>query len=238
MPSKLKRHDYLHTMDIQTWVARSVIEKRKANAPKIMLENKTARDSVTSPLSREVISHQQSVAQSLTSDIAKKDLAVKSFKNAVNFSLLFLTFPDLLIVSELPTSENKTITAEQLKLVVSLRLALGYPKSDLLQSTVMVWPLIENDKIDQGERAAIEAVGAQLKKQMEKVRSQHVVIMGATAGRYVLGKPIIFEDTRGQLIADEKICAVVTHSVNELLKIPLLKSSAWQDLQAIRRISK
>jgi uracil-DNA glycosylase family 4 len=103
---------------------------------------------------------------------------------------------------------------------------------------MMNWPLVENNKIDQGAVAAFEAVQAQLKKQMEKYQPKYVVLMGAAACQYVLGLTQSFDELRGQLIANETLCAVITYGVNELLKVPSLKLSAWQDLQVIRKVSK
>ena len=84
---------------------------------------------------------------------------------------------------------------------------------------------IDNNKIDQSEEAAFEAVQAQLKKQMEKYQPPFLVLMGVAAVRHVLGLSTSFDEVRGQLIANESFCAAVTYSVNELLKVPSLKSA-------------
>jgi uracil-DNA glycosylase family 4 len=141
----------------------------------------------------------------------------------------------LLIISELPLHEHNAITQPQLRLLKSIRLSLGYLVSEPAQTLIMNWPLVDNNKIDQSEEAAFEAVQAQLKKQMEKYQPPYLVLMGVAAVRHVLGLSTSFDEVRGQLIANESLCAAVTYSVNELLKVPSLKSSTWKDLQAIRR---
>ena len=159
-------------------------------------------------------------------------------QSIIRFNLAFLAFGDLLIISELPLQDHKTITYPQLRLLKSIRLSLGYSAAEPTQTLMMNWPLVENNKIDQGAVAAFEAVQAQLKKQMEKYQPKYVVLMGAAACQYVLGLTQSFDELCGQLIANETLCAVITYGVNELLKVPSLKLSAWQDLQVIRKVSK
>lgn len=231
--SKLKCDMYLHSMGIQPWSVRSPIQKRQAVIP--TKNNPEAGQLLAKEIASSKISSQPTKA---TVEQKPSVLSMIATSEMVRFNLLFFVFSDLLIVSDLPLNERKGLSSEQSKLLQSIRLSLGYPSSQSLQSVVMVWPLIENNKIDQGEAAASEAVKAQLKKQMDKYKPKYVVLMGAAACRYVLGSDVSFDERRGQLIANEQLCAVVTYGVNELLKVPTLKSAAWQDLQVVRQLSK
>lgn len=230
----LKSDLYLHSMGIQAWSVRPPIEKRKslmasssqvANTPSIKKVADVKKQLPVAPTKTTTTPTPPLLQTAVVSDV-------------VRFNLIFFVFADLLIISELPLHDQRCITPEQERLLRSIRLSLGYTSSEPLQSVKMIWPLIESGKIDQGEAAAKEAVNAQVKKQMDLYRPKYVVLMGNAACRYVLGSDMSFDGLRGQLIVNEQMCAVVTYGINELLRVPTLKSAAWQDLQVVRPLSK
>ena len=148
-------------MGIQPWSERLPIQK---NTGKVIEVDKST------PLQRtniEITSAQKlPLKESVTQKNKIQTLSEK--EDQCRFNLSFLAFNDLLIISELPLHEHKAMTPLQLRLLKSMRLSIGYPVGEPLQALVMNWPLVENNKIDQGEDAAVEAVQAQLKKQIEK----------------------------------------------------------------------
>jgi hypothetical protein len=229
--SKQQREYYLHSMGIQPWSARLAIQKN-THSPAALDKSKIMPRADMKAL------------QPIKASINSKPLAQQIIQplpqtgNLARFNLAFLVYSDLLMISELPLHEHKIITPPQLRLLKSVRLSLGYSASEPAQTFIMNWPLVENNKIDQGEDAAFVAVQAQLKKQMEKYKPKYLALFGSAACRYILGLTTSFDDVRGKLIANETLCAAITYSVNELLKVPSLKSSAWHDLQDVRKTSK
>lgn len=226
--SSKQRESYLHSMGIQSWSERLPIQKNVSSV--IGLEKKIQHQKIDIKITPP---QKLSTLESATKKNEAQVLLQAS--DACRFNLAFLAFSDLLIISELPLHEHNAITPPQLRLLKSIRLSLGYPPIDPTQMLVMNWPMVENNKIDQSEEAAFEAVQAQLKKQMEKHQPTYLILMGVAAVRHVLGLSKSFDEVRGQLIANEFLRAAVTYSVNEILKVPSLKSSVWKDLQAIRR---
>jgi DNA polymerase III psi subunit len=230
-PSAQKRNAYLHALGIQSWSLRAPIGKKQ------LIKNTAA---TAAPPIRPKETEMPSIKNKAAADgmlSTPASAPAKTVADTARFNLLFLVFADLLIISELPL-QQRTLTSEQLRLLKAMRLSLGYVPAEPSQSIMMAWPLTTNSKIDQGEAAAYQAVQAQLKKQLEKYQCRYVVLMGVAACRYVLDADTSFDSVRGQLIANEQICAAVTYSVNELLKIPALKSVAWRDLQVVRQPSK
>lgn len=227
--SRRKRDYYLHSLGIQPWSVRLPIQKRTYDAEKL---NKTVAHQQTDhkikPPARLLVEKPRPQKN--------EEQELLKTQDVMRFNLAFLMFSDLLIISELPLHDHNTVTSAQLRLVKSIRLSLGYPANEPEQVLMMNWPLVENNKINHSEEAAFEAVQAQLKKQMEKYQPRYLLIMGATACHYVLRLNKTFEELRGQLVANEFSCATVTYSITELLKVSSLKSSAWKDLQVIRRL--
>ncbi len=145
-----------------------------------------------------------------------------------------------LAITEMPYTGLNQFSRYHLRLLQDIARALQLP-APRQQFREFTWPLSKGavqggllSLISQNDRAAAEAVGAFLQNQFGLSRQHVILLFGQAAARFVIdsGKP--FDTLRGVqsgLFDNQQVA--VTYSLNELMKIPALKASAWIDLQPL-----
>ncbi|MCX4028055.1 hypothetical protein H0A36_25075 [Endozoicomonas sp. SM1973] len=140
----------------------------------------------------------------------------------------------VMLVTELPYSGVNELSALHYSLVNNLLTALNI-KSIVNEAKSFKWPFTFQQFVDQSEPVASAAVKAYLEGQLGFSSKKLVILMGATAVKYGLSLDKDFESVRGLKQQGEQWLAV-THSLNEILRLPQYKKEAWKDLAAITKI--
>ncbi|MDE1463087.1 hypothetical protein [Spartinivicinus poritis] len=140
----------------------------------------------------------------------------------------------VMLVTELPYSGVNELSVLHYSLVNNLLAALNI-KSTANEAKSFKWPFTFQQFVDQSEPVASAAVKAYLEGQLGFSSKKLVILMGAMAVKYGLGLDKDFESVRGVSQQSEQWLAV-THSLNEILRLPQYKKEAWKDLSAITKI--
>ncbi len=150
---------------------------------------------------------------------------------------------DCLVIAEMPHSGLDQFTRFHQRLLNNILLALNItPDQASVTSGEFVWPLAQRRgllaQINQDDLSAAEAVCAFLSNQYGFARRKTVLMLGQAAARFVIDPEKKFEDLRGiQLGTSAGQHYAVTHSLNELMKLPQHKQEAWQDLAPLLQIN-
>jgi hypothetical protein len=137
------------------------------------------------------------------------------------FSLVAINCGDWLWLEEQESAES---LPEQLMLVQSMAQALGIYAGDTgarASATQFDWPIHNNRQLDQGEEAARSSVAGFIQRKLEQLRCQGLVLLGA--------------ECEGRLALDQLDSPRVVRTVStaQMLRNPLLKRRAWQDLYRV-----
>lgn len=113
---------------------------------------------------------------------------------------------------------------DQLMLVQSMAQALGMITTDVAtraSSAQFDWPIHNNRQLDQGQEAARSSVAGFIQRKLEQQRCHGLVLLGA--------------ECEGRLALKQLDCAQVIRTVStaQMLRNPLLKRQAWQDLHPL-----
>jgi hypothetical protein len=150
-------------------------------------------------------------------------------KKAVpHFSLSIISGNNILIVDEsLPGHVNPE---DYLLLLHNMLFALGVGKQQLSIDTFN-WPVSKNSQVDQSETAARQAIDAFLAKKSEQLKSQYLIVMGASAANFVTNKVLV----AGVLTRHDYLDIELIHtsSASPMLSDALLKRKVWQDLKPL-----
>ena len=146
---------------------------------------------------------------------------------------------DNLVIAEMPYTGLTQLTRFHKRLLRDILKAVNMPIPNQ-PAKEFVWPMEAANRhlgllghINQDDNAAFDAVGAFLRNQFGFPHRKKVILLGQAAARFVIDPAQSFEKLRGiQQAADQPLFAV-TYSLNELMKIPQLKSEAWQDLKPL-----
>ncbi|MGI9283296.1 MAG: hypothetical protein ACR2PX_27200 [Endozoicomonas sp.] len=143
-----------------------------------------------------------------------------------------------LVVAEMPHSGLNQFSRFHQRLLNDILRAIKMPaENDTLPFSEFVWPLGNiglMEHLSQDDSAAADAVCAYLSNQFGLARRKVVLLFGQAAARFVIDPSRPFSDLKGiqkGLHSDQHF--VVTHGLNELMKLPTLKSEAWQDISPI-----
>ena len=131
------------------------------------------------------------------------------------FSITAFTTGNWLWLEELP--QQQALLRDQVQLVQGMARALGWGnhKADISQ---FKWPIHNNSQLDLGEDAARASLGGFVRRKLEQSESHGIVLLGASCQRWL---PV--DDIEAKEL-------VTTVSTAEMLRDPLLKKRAWQDL--------
>lgn len=143
-----------------------------------------------------------------------------------------------LVVAEMPHSGLNQFSRFHQRLLSDILRAIQLPpESEALPFSEFVWPLGNiglMEHLSQDDSAAADAVCAYLSNQFGLARRKVVLLLGQAAARFVIDPNRTFSDLRGLqkgLHSDQHF--IVTHGLNELMKLPTLKSEAWRDIYPI-----
>ncbi|WP_263322113.1 hypothetical protein [Endozoicomonas sp. Mp262] len=146
---------------------------------------------------------------------------------------------DNLVVAEMPYTGMSQFTRFHHRLLKDLLKALGMTLPVHNTAQEFTWPLQTRlphqgllGQIHQDDGTAADAVKAFLNNQFGLNRQHTVLLLGQAAARFVIDPNRSFEELKGfheQQPGQPKM--IVSHSLNELMKIPGLKPETWQDLK-------
>ncbi len=169
---------------------------------------------------------------------------VKQLSGSVSkFRLIILPVSDeCLIVAEMPHSGLNQFSRYHQRLLKDILRALKLSSNNTSPFREFVWPMSENrgllSQLNQDDYAAADAVCAYLSNQYGLSRRKFVLLLGQSAARFVLDPEKSFEQLRGiQQGTHTNQWFAVTHGLNELMKQPILKREAWQDLSPLLPIT-
>ncbi|MGI0117082.1 hypothetical protein [Zooshikella sp. RANM57] len=146
------------------------------------------------------------------------------------FRLAICTCEDALIITDLPYSSREGFTQNHQNLLMNMLSALNWSPS-LQNINIFSWPFTHQQMIDQHQQIALDALSRYLVCHYQFSDCSNVLLLGRDAAEYTLNKNKPFEQLRGlQKSSNGKQRIVVTHSVDELLKIPQYKRETWADL--------
>ncbi len=121
-------------------------------------------------------------------------------------------------------------TADYLCLMQNIVFALGLGVQRLYIER-FDWPMVRNIKVDQGESAARQTLQAFVMRQREQLAADTVLVMGASAHRYLLGDDVAAEQMLSvDFPAGEYL---ITISAQDLLQQPQKKAHLWAQLQVL-----
>ncbi|WP_257254734.1 MULTISPECIES: hypothetical protein [unclassified Endozoicomonas] len=143
-----------------------------------------------------------------------------------------------LVVAEMPHSGLNQFSRFHQRLLSDILRAIQLPaESETLPFSDFVWPLGNiglMEHLSQNDSAAADAVCAYLSNQFGLARRKVVLLFGQAAARFVIDPNRPFSELRGlQKGLHSHQHFIVTHGLNELMKLPALKSEAWQDISPI-----
>ena len=179
------------------------------------------------------------VSQKVTS---KKPEPKKSKGPVSQFRLVTLSpTEDCLVIAEMPHTGLNQFTRFHQRLLDDMLRALNLSNRQAPQQPGMsefVWPMGNQGlmgQISQDDNAAADAVCAYLSNQFGLARRKVVLLLGRAAARFVIDPDRPFDQLRGiqtGLHAEQWFAA--SFSLNELMKVPALKSETWKDLSPLR----
>lgn len=180
----------------------------------------------------------QPVAELLSAATKAVQQAGAGPESTPHFALSIIRGGNVLLIDEGLTGQ--TDPTQYLQLLQNMLQALG-AKPQALSIDAFVWPMIKHSAIDQTEQAARQTLEAFLAKQIEQLSTRYIVLMGATASRYVVDDtPAQGEFIAHQFSAYPQLSAqlICTQSAALMLTDPQLKRQLWSDLQPLHRVLK
>lgn len=228
------RKQYLRAMGIQVWTPR--IDLPGAKQPPVTADTVVERDSQPSPVTEEAIS--PAVQPDERPSAKTQTQQEKTSRNNPEFRLVSLLYPgQCMVVSDVSLHSQPQLSDQQSQLLSALLHSLGVTDRDAVQPTFFSWPLLQSLQIDQSRHGAIEAVQAFFSAQTGRQSLRFVLIMGETAGRYILPHEAELAEPRGKLWSIKEYPALITQSIDAMLAEPLCKREVWRDVQPLLRLN-
>ena len=143
--------------------------------------------------------------------------------------------PQVLLIAEMPYSGLNQYSQYHQRLFSRLALALNIATAQAEPWREFAWPMAEPvglwRSLNQNDAAATDAVAAYLQYQFALNERQCLLILGRSAARFVLGDKRPFDQLRGvHQLENSKQVYAISHSINEMMRQPVLKKEAWFDL--------
>lgn len=133
-----------------------------------------------------------------------------------------------LVVRDTPSS----LSTEEESLLSAMLLAVGQNRETVYITNSTKCSPKSNNPITADERNTCQPY---LLQQIKRIQPSVILVMGEQAAQALLGRKDKLTEMRGQALTLEGTPVVVTFSVAYLLKKPLAKRLAWQDLQRAKQ---
>jgi len=251
-----RRQAYLAAMGIQSWFPRFVLPAAKPSpiyhaleqslpktSDKITPENPSA-SSVhrlkPEPNSTVLNKEQYHYSTEHTSAVTAKQVTTQS--NMANdyiqpptakpFRIMAISMSDeWLVVTDLPVTGSPSLSTDSARLLKAITYSLGWHSQSIEQWTTrfLTWPFVSMPQ-SLTEKDASEAVQGFLENQFGLYRRKGVLLLGQCSARYTLGNFDTFEKIQGTHQISQKCQCSVSFSVDQMLKVPLLKADVWKDI--------
>ncbi|PJE80870.1 hypothetical protein CI610_00118 [invertebrate metagenome] len=153
--------------------------------------------------------------------------------------------PETLMVADMPVKGVNPFTRFHQQLLGDILHALCFSDISCRQLVrEFSWPLGGTDysrglmsRIQQDDQAAHEAVCAFLENQFGLSRRRFLLVLGHSAVRFLIDPDGAFDNLRGvHPGVSEGQRIIVSHGLDELMKVPGLKEECWQDISALRAL--
>ena len=172
------------------------------------------------------------------SEAAAKTTALQ--QEASKFRLVSLSVSeDCLVIAEMPHTGLNQFSRFHQRLLSDILRALDLPvKEQAYEFSEFVWPMETAGlmaHLSMDDSSAADAVCAYLSNQFGLARRKVVLLFGQAAARFVIDPQRNFDELRGiqeGLHGEQRFA--VSHGLNELMKLPALKSEAWKDLSPLK----
>ncbi len=175
-----------------------------------------------------------------SSPVEKPKTGTAGQQTVSKFRLVSLSVnEDCLVVAEMPHTGLNQFSRFHQNLLNDILRALSIPlPQQNYEFSEFVWPM-ENlglmAHLSMDDTSAADAVCAYLSNQFGLARRKVVLLFGQAAARFVIDPQRTFDELRGiqqGMHAEQHF--VASHGLNELMKLPALKSEAWKDLSPLK----
>ncbi|MRI32198.1 hypothetical protein EOPP23_04200 [Endozoicomonas sp. OPT23] len=161
-------------------------------------------------------------------------------KTTSKFRLVSLSVnEDCLVIAEMPHTGLNQFSRFHQRLLNDILRALDIPAPQQnYEFSEFVWPMESlglMTHLSMDDNNAADAVCAYLSNQFGLARRKVVLLFGQAAARFVIDPQRNFDELRGiqpGLHAEQYF--VASHGLNELMKVPALKSETWKDLSPLK----
>lgn len=229
------RQQYLDALGIQTWLPRVVLPGAKLppalnfildeKAAPIAFDNKAAKIEVTAVGRMEHAVTDRGLAEPIAD------------QGGHQFRLVSMLYPGhCMVISDFSAETDAHMTSAQHRLLSDMLLVLGVTDPESAKPVFFDWPM-QNQQVDQSTAAALEAMQAFLNTQVDGQKLRFVLIMGETAGRYILPHEAELANAQGKLWSIMDYPALITDSIDHILAQPLCKRDVWRDIQPLCRLA-
>lgn len=245
------RQGYLQAMGVQPWFPkRELIHAKAARGFEWLSVELPAAKPVHKPekparnprqLLNSIVQQASAPVEAVEPEPPAKQTTTVVDKAALNYSQFRLIVQpindDVLVVVQMPYTGLMQFSSYHQQLLSDILFTLKLPNTLQTAHREFVWPMTQFNtgllaELGQDDGAAAEAVQAFLNNQFGFEKQQTVLLLGEAAARFVLEPTADFETLRGVRTAGKQRIAI-THSLNELMKQPVLKQEAWDDLRPL-----
>jgi hypothetical protein len=231
---ELTRRAYLDTMGIDSYTSRTqlpgaAVSRRLVVVRKSRVADKETTSAVSAPTvsntaaafreAANAVKDELGTARVSSSNTTPEPASLATTLAVPAFSLVAITAGGCLWVEEVT---NSGVSKNQVHLIRAIAKALALPDGEV-EVSQFDWPIHNNSQLDLGAAAAAAALGGFVQRKVD--RCGGLVLLGSASQQ------------RLEVVQLELGLCVRTVSTLEMLRQPLLKKQAWQDLQPLAKRS-
>jgi|GEM_PF-3808046 len=169
-----------------------------------------------------------------TPPLLAQEPALETGGEQLRFSLQFYRISEkFIVINEVPYFGLSRTEKEVNTLLGAILRALGQEVTDLANAARFNWPLSADDDAS-GLRApeAYQALQGFLGKRLDANFYDVIVVFGSQC------EDLFASSGVGQLLAESSNRVIFTHSLDALLKVPVLKRSVWEAIRVVPKLLK
>lgn len=144
----------------------------------------------------------------------------------------------LMIIGEAPSAsddaENRLFSGDVGELLDKMIVAMGFANRDELYLTTLLKCRPPGNRV--ADKFEVEKCIGYLKKEIELVKPEAIVVFGANTVKYLLGKEGTISELRGKMLYYGNIPLMPTFNPAYLLRKVAAKREVWQDLQEVMKV--
>ena len=144
----------------------------------------------------------------------------------------------LMFIGEVPSAsddaENRIFSGEVGELLDKMIVAMGFNGREEVYLTTLIKCRPPGNRV--ADKFEVEKCIGYLKKEIEFISPEAIVVFGANTVKYLLGKEGTISELRGKMLYYENIPLMPTFNPAYLLRKASAKREVWQDLQEIMKV--